>query len=82
MIKKGILLSDFMYLQITDDDLDTMSIEEFEMDEVLIIQKDKVVEVIKEIEDESYSSGLAFVIIASDNEAITVDSTLVKLFKE
>lgn len=79
---RGILLHDYYFLNLSEDDYAAHKVEDFDHDEVFCLRKGDIVQVVKVIENETYGSGIAYVIVNEENESITIDSTVVKIIED
>lgn len=70
----GTMIRDFRIL-----DLNFLEEGEYDEEDVIIFNKGEIVEIVRELEDESFASGKGYLILSDEYESITVDISFVKI---
>ena len=73
----GTMIRDFRIL-----DLNFLEEGEYDEEDVIIFNKGEIVEIVRELEDESFASGKGYLILSDEYESITVDISFVELIKK
>lgn len=79
---KGILKNGYTLLDLDWALVENGKVENIQENDLIIFKFGEEVEILKIINDESYVSGVAYVILNRDNKSMTVSSIVVDLIDE